>query len=88
MASQLRNKLTNTYCWLRNMLPYLAFFLILLCSCSVPGVDNQQLLIQVADHLVQAARVLRKFRSHKLCFRRLTRREQHRASLRYFGIRH
>ena len=36
----LHKKLTTTY-WPRTMLPSLLFLLVLLCSCSVPGLDNQ-----------------------------------------------
>ncbi len=37
----IKQKLVNSYYWSRNILPYLIFLLLLLCSCSIPGVDNQ-----------------------------------------------
>jgi uncharacterized protein YkwD len=34
-------KLTNVYYWLRKIVPPDIFLLLLLCSCSIPGVGNQ-----------------------------------------------
>lgn len=36
----LRNKLTGSYFWLRNALPYIVFLLLLVKSCALPGIGD------------------------------------------------